>query len=270
MSVASELRVAANLSDRWYREIFSSPVGVTVLLAIKPIVWYVLFGSLFEGITALPVFPTDQYRAFILPGIVVLMAIEYISLGGVCIVEDFREGFLHKMWAAPISKLSIITGRVIVMSSMAAVQTVMLLAIAYYDGVTVEAGLSGAVAIVLLAGLFAAAMTAISMTIAYVLKYEFAFSSVTSFLVLPVLFVSNAFVPTTLMPDWLATIADANPLTITITGLRTLTIEGWVMDDIWPTLALLVGLLVVSVAAAALSFRRKVESESLLDSFCSH
>lgn len=268
MSVASSLRaelsVVRSLSLRWYRELFDSVVGVVTLLTIKPVVWYVLFGSLFSGITQLPAFPTTEYRSFILPGIAALMALEYVMIGGQCIVSDLQEGFLHKLWVAPISKLSVVSGRVVVMGSMNAVQTVILLGIARLDGVTFATGIAGAAALVGMSAMFAAAMTALSMTVAYVLRYEFAFSAVASFLVLPVVFVSNAFAPTAVMADWLATVADLNPISVTIAGMRALVLDGWVADDVVPAVVLLVGLVVGSSLIAAVSFRRKIEAESLL------
>lgn len=261
-----ELWVVRSLSLRWYRELFDSVAGVSVLLTIKPVVWYVLFGGLFSGITALPAFPADNYRAFIVPGIVVLMSLEYIMIGGQCIVADFQEGFLHKLWVAPVSKVSVVAGRVVVMGSMNGVQTLILLAIAWVDGVALATGLAGGAALVGMSMLFAAAMTALSMTIAYVLKYEFAFSAVTSFLVLPVIFVSNAFAPTAVMADWLAPWAEANPVSITVTGMRALVLDGWVADDVVPAVVLLVGLSLGLAVVTVVSFKRKIEGEGLFGS----
>jgi len=76
----------------------------------------------------------------------------------------------------------------------------------------------GAAALLLLSVTLTAGLTALSIFIAYVLEHQFAFTAVTSFLVLPVVFVSNGFVPTSLMPGWLATVAELNPVSVTITG----------------------------------------------------
>lgn len=265
-ALVDHTRVTWGLSERWFREVFQSLYGLLFLL-IRPAVWYVLFGSLFEGMAALPGFPTSDYRAFILPGIAVMMALEYFVSGGHCILTDLREGVLQKLWAAPISKLSVVSARLIVMASMNVVQTVFLLILAYLDGVRFEAGLSGAVALIALAALVTAAATALSMTIAYVLKHEFSFNIVTSFLVLPVIFVSNAFVPTSVMPGWLRPIAEANPISTTTTAMRTLVIDGWVLDEILPAVGILVGVTIVAILIATLSFTRKIESEPLFQAY---
>lgn len=260
----AELRVVRGLALRWFREISVTPLGAAVLLGIKPVLWYLLFGSLFERVATLPAFPTGDYKAFILPGIAALMAVEYVVLGGQCIVDDISSGFIGKVWAAPVSRASVVGARLLVMATMNALQTAALLALAYADGVTLATGWGGAGALVGMAVLLTVAATAVSLFIAYALKYEFAFSVVTSFLVLPVLFVSNAFVPTSFMPDWLGTIAAWNPVTVAISGMRTLALDGWIWADLAPAVGLLVGFAVVLSGLTAVTFTRTLESESEL------
>ena len=119
----AELRVVRGLSMRWFREVTISPLVLVVMPGIKPVLWYLLFGSLFEQITALPAFPAGDYRAFILPGVAALMALEYVVLGAQCVVDDISTGFIGKLWAAPVSRSSVVGARIIVMATMNAIQT---------------------------------------------------------------------------------------------------------------------------------------------------
>lgn len=260
----AELRVVRGLSVRWFREINVSLTGVVVMLAIKPVLWYLLFGSLFEAMSRLDAFPAGEYKAYLLPGVAALMALEYVVLGGQCVVSDISSGFIGKLWAAPVSRASVVAARVLVMATLNVVQTTFLLALAYADGVRLATGLPGAVAIVGMAALLAVSATALSLFVAYAIEYEFAFSIVTSFLVLPVLFVSNAFSPPAFMPWWLATLARLNPLSVAIDGMRTVALEGWVWTDIWPAVALLVGLAVGIGTVTAWTFTQTLESETAL------
>lgn len=262
MSLRAELSVARRLSERWFREIGESVVGAAVLLAVKPVVWYVLFGSLFQEIASLPAFPAADYRAFILPGIVGLLALEYVSVGGHCVVDDIREGMLGKLWTAPISRSSVVVARVVVMGTLNAFQVAVLLAVASLDGVHLETGPAGAVALVGFSVALTVGLTSLSLVIAYALKYEFAFSAVTSFFVLPVAFVSNAFVPTALMPGWLRAVADANPLTLAVGGMRTLVLDGWVVGELLPAAAAVVGFALAASVVTAVAFERPLEPES--------
>ena len=261
MDIGVEFTVTKYLSKRWFLEVLDSPTGAVIMAVAQPLVWYFLFGSMLEKITDLPDFPTKDYGAFILPGIVVLISLNYLTMGGMCIVEDFRQGFLQKMWAAPISKTSVVFGRVIVMATLNMIQTAFLLLIAVMDGVEIATGILGAALIVLISGVFTAAVTSISLAIAYGLKYEFTFNAITSFAILPIMFVSNAFVPVSLMPSWLAKIAEKNPASITIDGMRSLVIDGWATDTLMPALLFLSSFFILSVMLAVASFQMKVEGD---------
>jgi ABC-2 type transport system permease protein len=239
--------------------VFAEPLGLTIMLAIKPLVWYVLFGSLFGQIADLPQFPVSDYQSYILPGIIVMLGLEYMTIAGSCVVEDLQEGFLQKMWAAPIDKSSVVFGRVIVMALLNGLQMVALFIIAFAAGLTIETGIAGLLVIFLMASLMVGTMSSLSILIAYTVKQEFSFGVIASFFVLPVLFVSNAFMPTSLMPDWLGTLAELNPISIVTDGMRTLIIDGWVMDSLLPTMTLLVVSLVVSMAVTSFALSRAIE-----------
>lgn len=266
--LAHELRVTKALSLRWAREVIDSPVGLSVLLIAQPVIWYVLFGSLFEQLTQLPGFPTTSYRGFILPGIAMLISLDYISTGGMCIIDDVREGMLQKMWAAPISKFSIIAGRILIMAALSTVQIGFLLVLTYADGVGIAAGPIGVLLLLSMTAAFTAGITALSLSIAYVFKHEFAFNAITSFAILPIVFVSNSFIPVAMMPEWVAAIAAVNPVTITVSGLRTIIIDGLIISEIVPAVAFLAIFDIGAVLVAALTFRMSIERESFLADLC--
>lgn len=264
MTLRAEVSVTRHLAERWFREMGQSAFGLVVLVGIKPLVWYVLFGSMFQEFSSLPAFPATDYRAFILPGVVGLMTLEFVVLGGQCIVDDIHGGMLNKLWTAPISKTSVVLARVIVTGTVGALQVLALLAVAYVDGVRLATGLAGAGALLALSVALTAGLTALSMFVAYVLEHQFAFTAVTSFLVLPIVFVSNAFSPTSLMPDWLATIAGLNPVSVTITGMRALVLEGWIVADLWPAIGTVTGFALVAIVVTVATFNRPLEPESSL------
>ena len=147
------------------------------------------------------------------------------------------------------------------MATLNMIQTAFLLFIAFLDGVEIATGIFGAALIVLISGTFTAAVTSISLAIAYGLKYEFTFNAITSFAILPIMFVSNAFVPVSLMPPWLASVAKKNPASITIKGMRSLVIDGWVADSLLPALLFLIVFFAFSIILAVASFQMKVEGE---------
>jgi ABC-2 type transport system permease protein len=103
-----------------------------------------------------------------------------------------------------------------------------------------------------------AGLTALSLTIAYILKYEFAFQSVTAFLVTPLIFLSTALMPLVLMPGWLKTVASVNPVTPTVNAIRDLVLTGFSWGSVAGALGMLGVFDVLTFVAATLGFRRKI------------
>jgi ABC-2 type transport system permease protein len=56
------------------------------------------------------------------------------------------------------------------------------------------------------------------------------FFAVAGFITLPLVFVSNAFVPIDAMPGWMQVVARLNPLTYAIEAMRILVLEGWTAE----------------------------------------
>jgi ABC-2 type transport system permease protein/oleandomycin transport system permease protein len=75
--------------------------------------------------------------------------------------------------------------------------------------------------------------------------------------VLPLTFVSSAFVPTDAMPGAVQAFADVNPVTVAVDAARALTTgHGDALPYVLGTLAWLAGLLLVFVPLAVRAFRR--------------
>jgi len=75
---------------------------------------------------------------------------------------------------------------------------------------------------------------------------------------------SGAFFPLSLLPAWLATIAEYNPLAIAIDGLRETLLGGTGWAGIGDDLMLLVPLSAVSVAIGSLLFKLALRRERRL------
>src|SRR5680860_368889 len=74
----------------------------------------------------------------------------------------------------------------------------------------------------------------------------------------PVLFLSTGFMPQALLPDWLGTAAQFNPITYLIDALRALVNEGWNWTAIWQALAVTMGLASLTLTAATRAFRKVI------------
>jgi ABC-2 type transport system permease protein/oleandomycin transport system permease protein len=78
----------------------------------------------------------------------------------------------------------------------------------------------------------------------------------------PLLFASNAFVPTGTMPAWLRAFAEHQPLSVFIATVRGLVLNQPDAMAIWQTIAWCMGLLVVLIPLAVWAYgRRTARSE---------
>jgi ABC-2 type transport system permease protein len=244
----------------WYRN--KMQIFVTL---IQPIVWLGLFG---QALNLGKLLPTDtppsvlagffggaaNYFSFMSIGMLSVIVLFTCMFGGMSIVWDRRFGFLNKLRAAPIPRSSIALSRIAATTVRAIVQAAIVLMIAlvfaYVPGLT---GLSvspsfGAldlvglfVAMILLAIMFSSMFTAIAL---YVEKQETLFGIV-NLLNLPLMFASAALFPTFLMPDWLKTVANYNPLTLAVDGARQFVFHT--ANPIYPVALDLLGLLIAAV-----------------------
>ena len=73
----------------------------------------------------------------------------------------------------------------------------------------------------------------------------------------PFAFLTTSFLPQEALTGWLATIADYNPVTYVLAGLRSL-ITGWELRTLAEGLAATLALMVVSFGLASLAMRGRV------------
>jgi ABC-2 type transport system permease protein len=77
-----------------------------------------------------------------------------------------------------------------------------------------------------------------------------------AFLFIPIAFLSTAFVPEVMMPDWLRTVNVINPISYVIEAIRSLMTEGIILEDLWPAFASIIILGVLLHSLTLWAFRR--------------
>lgn len=203
--------------------------GVIIRL-IQPAIWIIVIGNTFAGTQPLiqSVGFEGEYIEFMTPGVVILTAIFTSIFGGVNTLWDRRYGFMNKALTSPISRSSIALGKMLAISMIAALQASLILGIAFAIGVSFPNFLVIApiMAIVIL---FSLGFSGISVMVAATARSQETFWGVINFLGMPLFMLSPALFPLELLPDWLATAAQLNPVTYTVLlvrGLMTGVTEG--------------------------------------------
>jgi ABC-2 type transport system permease protein len=243
------------LARRWYIQTKREKLDLVFSLA-QPAIWLAFFGQANGRAIDRDVIGTADYVGFMLPAIVAFTVITNSVAGAQPLLWDRETGHLDRLMSMPIARSSVIVSRFIFQSSLAAAQTVFIVVVAAILGVSFTSLLPAVVALVLATTLLALAFTSLFIALAYYSPGYGTFYAVTGFILLPLLFMSNAFLPIESMPGWMEVIARANPLTYAIESMRVPVIDGWRVSVIG-SLAVLAAFAAACLTVSAYAFRRQ-------------
>ena len=140
------------------------------------------------------------------------------------IVWDREFGFLREMMVAPIRRSSIVIGKVFGGATVASLQGLILLALAWTVHVPYSLGLIFGVFGLQL--LLAFSITAFGVMIAARIKQIQSFMGVMQMIVTPMFFISGALFPSGDLPGWLAVLNRLDPITYAVSPMRTLVFDN--------------------------------------------
>ena len=249
------------LTDTWLvfsramRLSLRNPVWV-ILGLMQPILYLTLFGPLLEPVASAPGFPPGSAWQVFVPGLLVQLGIFGAAFAGFGLIAEWRAGVVERMRVTPASRGALLLGRVLRDVVVILVQGALLsvVAVAFFD---LEAPIEGLIIGVAIVGLLGGAFSALSYGAALKLKSEDSFAPVVNGLILPVLLLSGILLPMTLAPGWLQTLADVNPLTHIVDGVRAVYRGEVGSTDAWLGAFLTLGLLVLGVFYGARVFRKE-------------
>ena len=169
-------------------------------------------------------------------------------------IDDLNAGVVDRLLVTPARRVALILGRVGQHLVQVMLQSVIIVALALAIGVSFHGGVGGVAVLVLIAGLLGTAFAALSNALALVARKEESLIGAVTFLQLPLVFLSTAFMQPSLLPGWINSVADFNPVDwATVAGREAV---GASTD--WASVAgycgLLAGFVVVSLALATKAF----------------
>ncbi|MEX0702744.1 MAG: ABC transporter permease [Planctomycetales bacterium] len=198
----------------------------------QPILFWILFGAGLHGSFQPPAWAAGDmsYQEYFTPGVAVMILMFTAIFSTISIIEDRREGFLQGVLAAPISRTSLVFGKLCGGTVLAVAQAGAFLligpALAMLDlAPTIETGagmgLLDALALFGFLTLLAFTLTALGYCIAWPMDSTQGFHAIMSVFLMPMWLLSGAFFPGE-GSVWLSWIIRLNPLTYGVAGLRRL------------------------------------------------
>jgi ABC-2 type transport system permease protein len=233
------------LSDTWaltvrdLKRLWRQPWFIAIVL-IQPVIWLFLFGALFERVVDIPGFHGGDYKQYLVPGVLVMTAFFSSGWNGMSTIDELEGGVTDRLLVTPVRRWPIIAGRVGQNAVQVLVQSLVIVFLALLTGVSFDGGAIGVAALILAAILLGTGFSALSNALALVARKEESLIGAVTFLQLPLTFLSTAFMQPSLMPQWMGTVADYNPVNWAITAGR----EAVQSNPDWGTVAGYCGLLV--------------------------
>jgi ABC-2 type transport system permease protein len=258
------LSVAAQylaLSRRSILGTIRTPIAIVPPL-IFPLIFLALNSAALDRSTALPGFPeVDSFLQFMFATTIVQGTL-FGSIGaGSAMATDIEGGFFERLLAAPTSRGSILVGRLAGVATFAMFQAWFFFGMASLFGLDVEGGLAGMLAISIVCAILAAGLGALS--VAFGLRTGSAEAVQGSFpLLFALMFLSSAFFPRALMTGWFRSVADANPFSHLVEGLRHQVIAGFDIGEVATAAGVAFGFFVVGITLSSLALRGRLKERS--------
>jgi ABC-2 type transport system permease protein len=207
----------------------------------------------FEGV--------DSLLQFLLPASIVQSVLFGGLNAGADTATDIQTGFFDRLLASPVSRTSILVGRLMGASVTGAAQAVVFIAVYGVFGARVAGGVAGMLALVACAMVLAlviggfAAMLALRTGSAEAVQNVFPLTFI-------LLFISSAFFPTEAMHGIYQTLAEANPITWIIDGMRYQVVVGFDVGEVLVSLAVSAVLAALAIYGAHRALRARLAASS--------
>jgi ABC-2 type transport system permease protein len=228
---------------------------VIVFTLVQPAIWLFLFGSLFRKIVELPGFGAPSYLTYLVPGVVVMSAVSASMWAGMGTLEEIDRGTLNRFLVTPVRRGAIMNANVLEQAVTITIQSVLLVLIGWAAGARYPGGLPGVAVLVVASALLGIVFGALSNTLGMLARQRETIIGMNVLLLLPLTFLSSAFMARGLMPRWIQHVSAANPLTWALDSTRA-ALTG---NPDWGTVATrgawLLALAIVTVALSTRTFR---------------
>lgn len=254
---APPVRQAVALALRAVRNIRRQP-PVIVPSLIFPLIFTAMNAAAFERATNLPSFPqVDSFLAFLLPAAVMQGVIFGSTSAGSEIATDVANGFFDRLLSSPVSRFSILVGRMGGAAVLGGVQALWFVAVLLPFGATMAGGWPALGVFVVTGMLIAVAIGGFAVAVG--LRTGSAEAVQGTFpLVFILLFTSSAFFPRELMRGWYQDVARINPISWLMEALRELSTQGFALDAALTAVLVPIGLGAISLSLAGMALRRRL------------
>jgi ABC-2 type transport system permease protein len=188
-------------------------------VTLMPVAYVVLFGVLFGSAMHVP---GGDYQDYLMAGILAQTMLTNVSSTALGVATDLGNGLVDRFRSLPMSHTAVLlarTGSNLVLST---VSILVMSLVGFVIGWRLHNGLGAALGGFALLLLLGFTMSWVGAWLGLALRDAEAINSVAFIIVLPLTFLSNAFIPLDGLPGWLRAVCDWSPLSAVVTACRQL------------------------------------------------
>jgi ABC-2 type transport system permease protein len=172
---------------------------------------------------------------------------------GMAVIDDIKQGILDRFLVSPVTRASLIIGRLLNGAVFVIVQSLIIVVLAVIVGARFP-NAWGIAVLIALASLLGASIGCLSIALALLARREETVIAAVNFVALPLTFLSTAFMQKSLVPRWIQHAAAVNPVNWAVDAGRDAVLPGTDWTMVLTRLGLLAALTVVCVALATRAF----------------
>lgn len=163
----------------------------------------------------------DQPKNYLIAGVIIMTVFQTCINNSSDILSDISTGYMKEVMVAPLTRVQIAMGNVISGALIATMQGTLITIISFLLGFRV--GVLQLIEMVMVMFVSALTFSSIGLFLATVARNSTSFQTFSSMIMMPLTFLSGAYIPTTVMPKFLMPIVYLNPLTYVTSIFRYIT-----------------------------------------------
>lgn len=230
-----------------------NPVWILVGV-FQPVMYLLLFAPLLKPALGVRT-DAEAYEIFV-PGLLVLLAIFGGLFQGFGLIAELRAGVIERSRVTPVSRFALLLGRSLrdTVSLLAQAVIITLLALLF----DLRVVLGNLLLAYLMLALISLMTSAVSYGVALAVRSEDVLAPMMNTVAQPVLLLSGILLPLTFAPGWLQGVADWNPFSWAVDGVRALFRGDLGAPAVWQGLVIMAVLAMLAITWAARLFARSV------------
>jgi len=165
---------------------------------------------------------------YLIAGIIIMLVFQTSINNSSDILSDIANGYMKEVMVAPITRVQIAIGNIVSGAIIAILQGILTTIVSIFIGLN----LNVLQCLLMIAVMMISAMTfsAIGLFLATISRNSPSFQTISSMAMMPLTFVSGAYIPTTIMPKFLLPVVYLNPLTYVTSIFRYISLGAYNMS----------------------------------------